>query len=291
MPCALWGGTWVAVKLVEGAGVGPLAFAAVRALLAGAALAVAVLAMRRGVRIERHDLPTLAAMAVTSALFFGLTFVGAERLPGGLSSLLANASPLFAVVLAALLEHERVDARAIAGVMLGAAGVAVIALPEMAAGPGDLVAMGVMLLGALALAFNVVAMKRATHLDPYVANAAQMSGAGVLLAVGSLLGGQWRGLPVNGEMVAAALYVGLAATALGYVLWSYALSSLSVARASALLFLVPIFGHVWAWSILREPVVPAEVLGAAIAVVGIALAAGGGDRTVPALATSEAEAK
>ncbi|TAM88618.1 DMT family transporter [bacterium] len=275
LPCALWGGTWVAVKVAEGAGMGPFAFAAARALPAGIVLALLTALSGRWQRPPREDRAALVAMMLTTALFFGLTFLGAERLSGGLSSLLANASPLFAVVLAAVLEHERVHRNAVAGVLLGALGVGVIAIPALREAPGDLLAMGIMLVGALALAFNVIAMKRASHLDPLLANAAQMTGAGIVLTVAALAFGELRAVHLDGATLWAIAYVSLVATALAYVVWSRALTVLSVARASVLLFLVPVFGHVWSWVFLHEPVVPVEVLGAAIAVAGIALAAGG----------------
>ncbi|TAM75513.1 DMT family transporter [bacterium] len=275
MPCAIWGGTWVAVKVAEGAGMGPFAFAAARALPAGIVLALLTALSGRWQRPQRKDCGALVGMVLTTAVFFGLTFLGAERLSGGLSSLLANSSPLFAVVLAAALEHERVHLSAIVGVLLGALGVGVIALPALREAPGDLLAMGTMLVGALALAFNVVAMKRASHLDPLLANAAQMTGAGIVLTVVALAFGQLRAIRLDGAELWAIGYVSLAGTALAYVIWSHVLTLLSVARASALLFLVPVFGHVWSWIFLHEPVVPVEVLGAAIAVAGIALAAGG----------------
>jgi len=277
-PCALWGGTWVAVKVAEGAGLGPFAFAAVRALPAGVLLALLAAAGGRLRVPEREDLPALGGMAVTTAVFFGLTFLGAQRLSGALSSLLANSSPLFAVALAAFIERERVDARAVLGTALGAVGVIIIALPAIRAAPGDLLAMATMLLGAFALSFNVIAMKRASHLDPVMANAAQMVGAGGVLAIIALALGEIHPVTLDGAAWWSIAYVSLAATALAYVIWSRVLAVMPVARASALLFLVPVFGHVWSWLFLREPVVPTEVLGAAVAVAGIALAAGGAAR-------------
>ncbi|TAM58854.1 DMT family transporter [bacterium] len=274
LPFALWGGTWVAVKVAEGAGLGPFAFAAARALPAGAVLAFLAALGGRGRPPARGDYAALSAMALTSALFFGLTFWGAQRLSGALSSLLANSSPLFAVVLAAVLEHERVRWGAVAGVALGALGVAIIALPALRDAPGDLVAMGVMLAGALALSFNVVAMKRTSHVDPLLANAAQMLGAGVILAIVAGFSGELHGVQLGAAAWWSIAYVSLAGTALAYVIWSKVLALLSVARASALLFLVPVFGHLWSWIFLHEAVEPLEVVGAAVAVLGIALAAG-----------------
>ncbi|HVA35995.1 MAG TPA: DMT family transporter [Candidatus Dormibacteraeota bacterium] len=278
MPCALWGGTWVAVKVAQAAGLGPLWFAALRSLPAGVILAALAALAGRFRLPDREDLPALAAMAVTTALFFGLTFLGAQRLSGALSSLLANSSPLFAVALAALIDHEPVDALAVGGVVLGAVGVVIIALPALAGAPGDLVAMGTMLLGALALSFNVIAMKRASHLEPMVANAAQMLGAGVILGVVALASHEVLPLRPDLATVGAVAYVSLLGTAFAYVLWSRALVLLSVSTASAMLFFVPVFGHVWSWVFLHEPVVPSEVLGAAIAVAGIGLAAAGAAR-------------
>jgi len=158
--------------------------------------------------------------------------------------------------------------------LIGALGVAVIAAPAFrSAAPQDVGAILAMLGGALALAFSVLALKRVAYLDPLLTNAYQFTGAGLALTLAAALATQLAPVPLRGPTLLAILYVSLAATTLGYILWTLALRSLPVSRASTLIFLVPIFGHVWSWLFLREPVDALELAGAGIALIGIALAA------------------
>jgi len=273
--CALFGGTWVAVKVAQSNGIPPLEFAALRALPAGLVLFALCVVLRRSLKLPRRaDAAAVCSASLSTACFFGLTFAGAQRLPAGTSSLLGNCAPLFSVVLAWLVLRERVPLRNVAGVLIGALGVAVIAAPAFrSAAPQDVGAILAMLGGALALAFSVLALKRVAYLDPLLTNAYQFTGAGLALTLAAALATQLAPVPLRGPTLLAILYVSLAATTLGYILWTLALRSLPVSRASTLIFLVPIFGHVWSWLFLREPVDALELAGAGIALIGIALAA------------------
>jgi probable blue pigment (indigoidine) exporter len=280
VPMALWGGVFVAVKSGERSGVPGLEMAAGRALPAGLVLGAVALFRIRHAFVARRDYARLAGMAVSIAAMYGIAFVVARRLPVAIDALLANASPLFAVGLAAVFLRERVNLAQIAGVVLGACGVLVMAVPSLHTAPGDFWAMMEMLAAALMLAINTIFMKKASAVDPVLANAVQFVAAGLLLLAASAVAGErlvWTARP---EALAAVAYVSLAATALAYVLWMRAVTLLTVARASVLLFLVPVFGLVWGWLFLRETMTAAQAAGSLLVVVGVSLASlGSGGRS------------
>jgi drug/metabolite transporter (DMT)-like permease len=272
LPTALWGAVFVAVKEGERAGLPGLEFAAGRALPAGIVLcAIAFARSRRAFALRQHY-ATFAGMAVSIAAMYGITFVFATKLPVAIDALLANASPLFAVALAALFLHERVSLLQILGVVLGACGVVVMALPELHAAPSDFWAMMAMLVAALMLAINTILMKVAQDVDPIVANGIQMLVAGLLLLGTSAAFGEHMIVPRDATTIGGIAYVSLAATAFGYVLWMRAVALLTVSRITVLLFLVPVFGILWGWLFLRETITPIEGIGSLLVVVGIVLA-------------------
>src|SRR5579872_263351 len=242
VPMALWGAVFVAVKTGERSGVPGLELAAGRALPAGAVLGALAVFRIRSTILTRRDYVQLAGMTVSIAAMYGIAFIVARRLPVAIDALLANASPLFAVALAAVFLRERVSAMQIAGVLLGACGVLFMALPALHTAPADFWAMIEMLCAALMLAINTIFLKKAAGIDPIVANAIQFLAAGVLLFAASIIFGErliWTAEPAA---LASVAYISLAATAFAYVLWMRAVSLLTVSRASVLLFLAPVFG-------------------------------------------------
>lgn len=272
LPMALWGAVFVAVKSGERLGLPGLELAASRALPAGIVLGAIATFRLRHASIARRELMQLAGMAVSIAAMYGIAFVVAPRLPVAIDALLANASPLFAVGLAAIFLRERVSLLQIVGVALGAGGVLVMALPALRTAPADFWAMMAMLSAALMLAINTIFLKKAQGVDPIVANAVQFVAAGLLLLAAAVAFGERLVWTTNLEALGAIAYISLAATAFAYVLWMRAVTLLTVTRASVLLFLVPVFGLLWGWLFLRETITGFEAWGAALVLVGIVLA-------------------
>lgn len=272
LPTALWGAVFVAVKEGERAGLPGLEFAAGRALPAGVVLCAIALVWNRRAFALRGHYAVLAVMAASIAAMYGVTFVFATKLPVAVDALLGNASPLFAVPLAAIFLREKVSLLQTLGVALGACGVAVMALPELRSAPADFWAMMAMLSAALMLAINTIFMKVAQDLDAIVVNGVQMLVAGLLLLGCSAAFGEQMIVPSQPTTIGAIAYVSLAATAFGYVLWMRAVALLTVSRVTVLLFLVPVFGLLWGWLFLRETVSPIEAIGSVLVIAGIVLA-------------------
>jgi drug/metabolite transporter (DMT)-like permease len=75
----------------------------------------------------------------------------------------------------------------------------------------------------------------------------------------------------------SAVYLGMLPSALGFVLWGYAVARLPVATSTSLLYLVPPVAILIAFVWLGELPVPAEIIGGAVVLVGV-IAIGQGDR-------------
>lgn len=268
LPAAIWGGTWIALKISHLHGI---EFAFFRAFGGGLLLFLIALAMRRPLGIPRPLVPTMIFMSLTIGGFFGFAFAGGERLSSALGSLLGNIAPVSTVILAALLLGERPTARQYAGVALAFAGIVVIALPHLGAA-GDLGAIGLMLAGAVSQSFNTIYMKRAIALDQLVVNAYQFMGGGVIVCLAVWATGELQPIPATLPVAGSLLYVAVFATALANLLWSRALTLLTASAASMIIFMVPIFGHLWSWAILHEPVDPFEVAGAVLVIAGMVTA-------------------
>ncbi|HXP92629.1 MAG TPA: DMT family transporter [Candidatus Binatia bacterium] len=267
LPAAIWGGTWIALKISH---MGGTEFAFARSFFGGIALFAVVFLLRRPVAIPRRLAPTLVLMSLTFGAFFGLAFTGAERLPAALGSLLGNIAPISTVVLASFFLHERPTIKQIAGVALAFLGVFVIAYPKLGHA-GDVVAIGLMLAGALMQSVNTICMKRAIEQDQLVVNAIQCTFGGLAILAFVFATGTYRPIEPTPEVLGSIAYVAILATALANLLWSRVLTLFTASGASMIIFMAPVFGHIWSWLILREPVDPLEVAGAVLVIGGMAI--------------------
>jgi drug/metabolite transporter (DMT)-like permease len=124
----LFGLSWPIIKIgLQGAS--PLWFAAARATLSATVAFILLALLGRLKWPPRADWPiVLSVGALQLACFFGFTNLGLQSLPPGRSSVLAYTASLWVVPLSMLI-GENVGWRAFLGVLLGIAGIVVLADP------------------------------------------------------------------------------------------------------------------------------------------------------------------
>ena len=256
----------------------PLRFAGLRALLAGVALLV-VVALR-----ERALLPprrlwgvVLVVAAVGTSIAYGAMFLSPGRTGAGIASVLGNTTPLMAIALAAALLGEPVTRDKAVALVLGFAGVALIAYPALA-GPAAYGAAGLALplVAAAGSATESVVIKRAEVGGAFVRVAAwqYLLGSLPLFALSAWLE---PGRPIvwGSRFVLLLAFVALVGTAFATALWYWLLQRDEVGRLALLLFLVPVFGLALAIALFGERLGARVVLGVLVALGGTAIASRG----------------
>jgi drug/metabolite transporter (DMT)-like permease len=96
----------------------------------------------------------------------------------------------------------------------------------------------------------------------------------VPLAVAEWLGGAWPA--PNVAAIAGLLYLAVVITALGYLVWNWALARVSAPRASVFLTVQPIGGAVLGVVLLGEPLTAFTVVGGVLIVLGLWVTVAGG---------------
>ena len=148
----VWGSTYLAIRV----GVGhlpPLLFAGTRYVIAGALLYPIARRATSGGRASAQERAKpgvkawLAGAVIGILLLFagnGGVTVGETTLPSGLAAVLAATVPLWMLVFAWPLRHQRITARSAAGLAAGLVGVAVLVGTGAAAGhlPGVIIVLG-----------------------------------------------------------------------------------------------------------------------------------------------------
>ena len=265
-------------SVVVKAGLGyspPLFFGGLRALIAGTALlGLARLGGRPVLPAPRRWPAVLALALVATTATYGGMFLSPGRVGAGIASVLGNVQPLVAVLLAALVLHERLTRAKVAAVLLGTAGVLLITYPRLAGGLGEAGAGSLLALSAsLGAAAGSVLVKRMDLHDELL-----LAVTGWQLVFGSLplLGAAALLEPVGETTWGAAfagmlLFLSLGGTALSTTLWFWLLGHGDVGRLSLFLFLVPVLGLGFAWVVFDEQVAPLEGAGMLAILVGTAL--------------------
>jgi drug/metabolite transporter (DMT)-like permease len=269
----LFGTAWPAMKIGL-AGATPIRFAAARAIL-GAGASFLLLTGIRQLRLpSRVDLPIILSVGLFQmTFFFALANLGLRYLPAGRSAVLAYTTALWLAPLA-LIVGETVPRQRWLGVATGLLGIVVLADPlqqDWHAG-GILLGHALLLLAALSWALAIFyARRHVWHLTPLQALPWQMLLAALLLTPAAALFEPEGHVELGGSVLAALLYLGIAAGPAGS--WAATM----VARAlpilvSSLGFLgVPAFGLVISTLWMGEQITPALVGGTGLIGLGLVL--------------------
>jgi len=252
----------------------PLAFLAVRYVFAFLLLAAWALLRRdawpRGWRVYL-DLAVVGTLL--HAIYLGGVFVAIDRgLEAGTAALIVCLQPVLVAALAGVLLGERVRGLQWAGLVLGIAGVALVVYRKAGLTEEGLSAVGFCVVSLLAITAAVLYQKRRLTAVPLVAgNAVQFFFAAI--AGGLLL----LALEPNPELdwawplVVALVWliVALSVGATGLFLLMVRMGAAS--RVSSLFFMVPPCAALMAWAFFGETLGLLELIGMAVAALGVAL--------------------
>lgn len=252
-----------------------LAFAAMRALLAGLCLLLLGVLLGRPVprSLRSWALIALVGLGATSLGFLGM-FHAAEFVSPGLATVVANTQPILAAVLGHAILGERLGAAGKAGLMVGLAGIATIAWPGLATGEIRGYALGIayVVLAAVGVSVGNVAIKRLTgQVDAVMAMGLQMLIGAAPLALVSILTEDVASLAWSTEFALVLVTLSVFGSALVFWLWFSALEKVDLSRANAFTFLVPIFGLAVGAALFDERLGWLQGVGVALVLSGIAL--------------------
>lgn len=264
----IWGYNWVIMKRVN-AYAGPFDFAALRLAIAAAVLFAVLITTGRPLRLPGWRGAALLGLTQTAG-FTGLAQWALVAGGAGKSAVLAYTMPFWVLLLAWPILGERVQGTRWVPVALAAAGLALVLEPWRAQGT---LASGLLAVGAgLSWAVGAVLMKRADRSRPpdlLALTAWQLAFGALALTVVALAVPQ-RPIEWSGYFAAALLYIAVVGTALGWLLWIYALRRLAAGTAGLGILAVPVVGVLSAAVDLGERPGASELTG--MLAIGAALA-------------------
>ena len=255
----VWGSTYAVTQLWLPPD-RPFFAAATRVLPAGLLLLLWVRRLPTGPWWGR----SLLLGALNHGVFFALLYVGAYRLPSGLGSTLTALSPLVVMAVAFLVLGERQARVTVAAAVVGVAGVMALVWQGDRDGAVDPVGVAAVIGAVVASSVGFVLVKRwSPPSDVLTTTSWQLVAGGLLLVP---LAWSTEGAPpaLDGAAVAGLAYLGLAGTALGYVLWFRGLTRMDAGAVAVVGLVNPVVGTGLGVVLLGEPFGPVHVAAVAV---------------------------
>lgn len=270
--CALWSFAFVAGK-VGVSDCPPLILLAARFSLAGI-LILGISALRREPwTLRPRDVAICALLGLANnALYLGLGYVGLQTVSAGIGGLIVSANPVFTAVAAALLLHEALTWRKIAGLVLGVAGVAFIVWHRVAIGAEAWTGLGYTLASLASIVAGTILFKRlAPHGSLWIGNGIQNLAAGLALTPLAFSLSSVSDIVPSWRLAGAFAFLVLGGSIVAYWLWFRLLTLYGATAASAWHFVMPPLAMLFAWLVLGESIDGRDLLGVIPVAIGIYL--------------------
>jgi drug/metabolite transporter (DMT)-like permease len=253
---AIYGGIFPVNRLAAEAQWPPMGFAFAQSLLAGIVLAVMVaLRERRAAFTLKHLLTYLVIGGLVVGLPIGILVSAAPHLDASVLTLVLCLSPILTLFIGALAGLERFDLRIFAGMILGAAGVAAVAMPGMGAtGAGDTFWFLVALVAPVmfATANNCAKWLRPEGTSSLTMAAGTLIGAAVVAGVVMLALGGAVLPPVWSDGAILSLVLASAINAVFFYLFFRLVAMIGPARFSLFNYLAVAAGILWSLIVFDE---------------------------------------
>ncbi len=272
--CFFWGTTWLASK--EAVKHMPaLQMAGIRQFLGGVFYVLFFLS--KGARLPRGK-EWLAILILSFLNFFlsnGLSTWGVKYISAGLGSIIGAIFPLWLVVIGLLGSQTKLKPKAVAGLLLGFAGICVIFYEHLHDFFNADFRFGIFLslASTLSWAFGTLYTKKhAAHFNPYFGLGLQMLLSGISLFSVSHLGNNAIALSaIPWQSWASIAYLVVFGSIISFIAYLYALQNLPTEQVSIYAYINPIVAVFLGWLIFGEMLTPFIMAGVLITLYGVYL--------------------
>src|SRR3990172_3209085 len=258
----IWGSSYLLIA-IGGQSLPPITLVTIR-LAIGAVALQSILRLRRApLPRSRRILAALAFMGLTNNIipFTLITWAetpGAHQVSSGLAAILVATVPIFTVVLAHfVLRDERFTVWAVAGILLGFAGVLVLMSPRLEGPSGDRATLGALAVIAASLSYAVAAIfsrRVLSGVTPIVIGAMQMTWSVVFLVPTALLFEHADLSQVSPQAWFDVAWLGGLRSGVAYILYFGLIQSVGATRTTLVTYLSPFVAVILGTVFNAEPI-------------------------------------
>ena len=265
---AIWGASFLFMR-VSAREFGALPLVEIRLAL-GALILLPMLWNGHTHLTRNHLLPLIATSAINTAIPFSLFAWAAQRAPAGIGAITNATAVMWTALVAFVFFREHISKRRALGLLVGFIGVAVLASGKTAGGSS---VWSAALAGTFAGLLYGIGGNLIRRLFPDIPSGAVASAtlvcASVLLAPFAIA--SWPTTPVPLHSWVSAVLLGVLCTGIAYFIYFRLIFRVGASRAVTVTYLVPLFGVVWAWIVLGEPLTLSMAIAGALILGGVAL--------------------
>jgi drug/metabolite transporter (DMT)-like permease len=264
---AIWGASFLFMR-VAAKDFGAIALVEVRLTL-GALILLPFLWQARDRFTASHWWRLAGIGAINSAIPFLLFAWAAQRAPAGIGAISNAMAVVFTALVAAMFFGERINSRQAVGLFTGFVGVVVLASGKTAGAsvwPAALAGT----FAALLYGFGGNLLRRQLGgLPTSAVAAATLVSASLLLAPFAIATWPQGHIPLLSW--GCGILLGVLCTGIAYVFYYRLIQRIGAPRASTVTYLVPLFGVLWAWLLLGEPLTLSMAIAGALILGGVGL--------------------
>jgi len=232
---------------------------------------------RKLLKVKWHDLPFLVLLGAILFAIFPVTFnISLRFTEASRGALMLATMPIWSACIARMAQKERLILRQVAGILITFTGVGIVLAERGLRWQGTLLSLGgdgLMLLTALCGAiYGVLAQRMLTRYSALTVTMYAMLFGTFLLFPAALV----EGLPqafvrIDGKVAVLILFLGIFGGALGYFLWTFALTRLTPTQVAVYVNVNPIVAIILGAVLLAEKLTGVFVVGFVAVVVGVLL--------------------
>ncbi len=268
----LWGSTFAAIHIAS-ATIPIYLMVAMRFTLAGAILWVVCLATGRGIPTRADWVRAFVTGSTLLLLGNAVTAWSTQYVPTGLCSLLLCLTPIWMALITFAFSRERPTRSAIAGMLLGFAGMALLLQPSVT-GHLPLLPTLALIVGSMSWAFGSIYQRRYGTANVILSTALQMLVGGVLIGIESGLLGEWGRFDPAAVSTASLLGFGwlvVGGSLFAYSAYLWSMQHLPTSLASTYAYVNPVVALILGALLFGERLTPLAMVASGVILGGVAL--------------------
>lgn len=272
---ALWGSSYMFIKIVIDGGLSDTFIVFARTLL-GAAVLAPVMLTRGVMPAVRRRFGWLVVVAVIQILgpFLLITY-GEHHVASSLAGILIASAPIWtALIVLFAVKEERLHGIGIVGTLIGIVGVGLLFGVDLSGDPDALLGGAGILLAGLGYAAASVLAKRKLPDVPPVGIAGTITGITALLLLPTVPFDAPSEVPGLGT-IAAMFVLGAGSSGLAFLIYYTLNAEIGPSRASIVAYIAPVFSVLYGVTLLDEELTAGVIAGLALILLGSWLAADG----------------